>query len=63
MADIKQKMPAGATGKSTNPAATTGGGAAPTNNGKVSDAGQNAKNTFTQKDPARGNHKNGDFSQ
>lgn len=62
MADIKQKMPKGATGHSTNPPATTGSSKPITNNSQVSDAKQNSRQGFMPKDPARGNHKNGDFS-
>lgn len=64
MANVKQKMPSGNAGKkSTNPPATMGKASPITNNSQVSDAKQNARQGFKSHDPARGNTRNGDFSQ
>lgn len=64
MANIKQKMPVGNQGKKSTSPPTTMGKASPiTNNGQTSDAKQVARQGFTSHDPAKGNTKNGDFSQ
>ena len=59
---MKQKMPAPVKGRSTNPPPTAGAPKPITNNSTTSDAKQNGKFSFTKHDPARGTHKNGDFS-
>lgn len=58
---MKQRMPAGPKGRSTNPPATTGGGGAPrVGNGRSNDKVVNV--THSPRDAARGNHVNGDHS-